>query len=129
MRNFALSPTAALLAGWCAVLAVAPRATAQDGAAGTAPTRVVSNEVSISGTDARLRLELEDGRVLTMELAGGRVRLNGDDVGGYTAGDALDTSWRALLRAAIDSPPDELPVLFSLWRAPAGSAGRPLAEA
>lgn len=99
--------------------------TAQEQAA--APDAIVAAEVAVSNSEARLHVERADGETLTVALSGGRVLVDGRDVGGYSPGDELDRSWRALLRAAIDTPPEELAVLLSAWPPPAGSAGEAIA--
>jgi hypothetical protein len=88
--------------------------------------RVVSSEISVSRDAAQLRLELDDGRNLNLELAGDRsVRVNNTRVGSYERRGALDRAWRDLLQRAMDAPTDELASLLAGWEPPpdAGEAG------
>lgn len=82
---------------------------------------VVSNEIAVSGQEASLRLDFEGGEDLTIAFQDGQVRVDGEVVGSYSRGDALDAAWRSLLgdvitlddgplaRALFDwSPPETL---------------------
>lgn len=88
--------------------------------------RVVSSEIAVSRDAAELRLELDDGRRINLQLAADRsVRLNAARIGTYERRGALDTSWRQLLQEAMDAPTGELPGLLTGWEAPpaAGEVG------
>jgi hypothetical protein len=88
--------------------------------------RVVSSEIAVSRDAAELRLELDDGRRINLQLAADRsVRLNNARIGTYERRGALDTSWRQLLQEAMDAPTGELPALLTGWEAPpaAGEVG------
>jgi hypothetical protein len=88
--------------------------------------RVVSSEIAVSRDAAELRLELDDGRRINLQLAADRsVRLNNARIGTYERRGALDTSWRQLLQEAMDAPTGELPALLTGWDAPpaAGEVG------
>ena len=58
-------------------------------------------------SEAALRLEFADGGKLALALRGGSVLVDGEAVGSYTAGDALDAAWRKLLgdAAALEDGP------------------------
>lgn len=110
-----LWPTATALV----LVGAARHATAQ-----TPANAITSSEISTSSSQATLRLRLPGDRALALALDGGRVRLNGDDIGSYEPGEALDRSWRDLLDAATSASADELPALLVSWEAPAeGAAG------
>jgi hypothetical protein len=88
--------------------------------------RVVSSEIAVSRDAAELRLELDDGRRINLQLDADRsVRLNNARIGTYERRGALDTSWRQLLQEAMDAPTGELPALLTGWEAPpaAGEVG------
>lgn len=82
---------------------------------------VLSSQIAVSSRDATLRLEFAEGDRLEIALRGGAVLVDGEEVGEYSSGDALEASWRALLgevvslddgplaRALVDwEPPEEL---------------------
>ncbi len=105
----------ALTAGLAALLTAAP-------AAAQSVRDVVSKSVSVGRDAASLQLEFEDGETLNVALTEGRVRIDGEQVGTFQAGDALDSAWRTLLGFAVAlddgplartladwSPPDDLP--------------------
>jgi hypothetical protein len=88
--------------------------------------RIVSSEIAVSRDAAELRLELDDGRRVNLQLAADRsVRLNDARIGTYERRGALDTAWRQLLQEAMDAPTGELPALLTGWVAPpaAGEVG------
>jgi hypothetical protein len=88
--------------------------------------RIVSSEIAVSRDAAELRLELDDGRRLNLQLAADRsVRLNDARIGTYERRGALDTAWRQLLQEAMDAPTGALPGLLTAWDAPpaAGEVG------
>lgn len=105
----------ALTAGLTALLTAAP-------VAAQSVRDVVSKSVSVGRDAASLQLEFEDGETLNVALADGRVRIDGEQIGTFQAGDALDAAWRTLLGFAVAlddgplartltdwSPPDDLP--------------------
>ena len=99
--------------------------------------RIVSSEIALSREQAELKLELANGKKLTLSTLSGNAQgilhsgVSGspDDLTqmlslGVRRGDALDQSWRALLNEAMDTPTDDLNELLSEWEAP--SEGRQL---
>ena len=77
---------------------------------------ILSSEISVSQDAAELSLELDDGRALSLTLApDGAVRLNGDRIGGYERGSALDQAWRDLLQRAMETPTSALADLLVDW--------------
>ncbi|HUE77700.1 MAG TPA: hypothetical protein VMM83_07140 [Longimicrobiales bacterium] len=84
---------------------------------------ILSSDISLSREAAVLRLELQDGRELTLDLTeDGVVRLNGDQIGAYDRRDGLDRAWRDLLQQAMDAPATALPTLLRDWEPPAGAS-------
>ncbi len=94
------------------------------GALGAQLRTVVSNEIAVSGSEATLHLDFADQEALTISFKDGQVLVDGETVGSYTRGDALDQAWRSLLGDVISlddgplaaalydwSPPDDLPGL------------------
>lgn len=90
-----------------------------------APARIVSHEVTISRGDARLRLELADGRSAEFAITDGTARMDGRALGSVPRGGGLERSWRDLLNEVIDAAPENLPALLSGWSAE-GEAGQAL---
>ena len=85
---------------------------------------IVSSDLAMSREAAELRLEMSDGRSLALVLdADGTVRLNGDQIGTYARGDALDQSWRSLLQQAMDAPTGTLADVLRGWEPPADATG------
>jgi len=91
------------------------------GALGAQLRTVVSNEIAVSGSEATLHLDFADQEALTISFKDGQVLVDGETVGSYTRGDALDQAWRSLLGDVISlddgplatalydwSPPDDL---------------------
>ncbi len=115
--------------------------------------RIISSEIAISREQAELKLELANGRKLTLStVAGGSRGVLQSGVSGSPAdlsqtlalgvqrGDPLDRSWRQLLNEAMDSPSESLARLLNDWVAPEGGeqldqflesalAGAPMADA
>lgn len=90
--------------------------------AAQAQSRILSSEISVSRTEAAVRLELDDGRSVDLAIRGGRAFVDGADVGAAPRNGELDRSWRELLDRAIDAPTAELPALLSAWSPSAGGA-------
>ena len=58
---------------------------------------VVAHSVSVSEDGSSLELELAGGKTITIELANGVIRINGETAGEYANGGELEASWRSLL--------------------------------
>src|SRR4051812_39083023 len=68
----------------------------------SAQTReVVSKQITVGKSQSSLRLEFAHGDPLAISFDGGSIEMNGGAIGGYDAGDALDTAWGALLGDAV----------------------------
>lgn len=103
-----------------ASLTSAPLSAQEEEAAGP----IISSDVSVSRESSELRLELQDGRTLSLLLgADGTVRLNGDQIGAYGQRDALDQSWRELMQRAMDAPTGTLASVLRGWEPPADASG------
>jgi len=77
---------------------------------------VLSHAISVSGREAALELETSDGRTRTLSLRGGRVFVDGSEVGRYAPGGALDRAWRRLLADAAELDTRALMVALRAWR-------------
>ena len=96
-------------------------------------SKVVSSEIALSREQAELKLELANGRKLTLStVAGASLGVLSSGVSGsrdeqaqvlalgVRRGDELDRSWRALLNEAMDTPSEQLADLLARWEAPSG---------
>ncbi|MBI4519396.1 MAG: hypothetical protein HY701_01050 [Gemmatimonadetes bacterium] len=105
-----LHPLCALIAG-LALLGTPPLFAQEHG--------VVSSEIAVSSREAALDLELQGGRRLEITFRDGQVRIDGEPAGTYTAGDALDRSWRELLGRAVSLDNGPLAEALVAWAPPA----------
>jgi hypothetical protein len=126
---------------WSAALVVSalvaiPLATSAQDDAKASPqrgARIISSEIAISREQAELKLELANGRKLTLATIAGESRgvLHNGVSGtpdnlmqmftlGVRRGEELDRSWRQLLNEAMDTPSDDLSELLTGWDAPQG---------
>jgi hypothetical protein len=80
---------------------------------------VVSKEVAVGRSEATLRLEFSDGAGLSLSLKDGSVVVDGDVVGAYASGDALEAAWRALLGEAVALDDGPLSQRLMDWSPPA----------
>jgi hypothetical protein len=104
-----------------ALLAFGSALWAQDGG------NIVSSEISISRERAEIKLELDNGRKLTVATIAGASRalqrggVPGDEsvTLGVERGGAIDRSWRELLNRAMDAQTSELQPLLRAWESPA----------
>jgi len=108
------------IGGLVLAVALASPAAAQQPAAEA--TRLVASEVSLSRSDAVLRVELSDGSERTWALREGEALIDGTAVGAAARGSSLDASWRELLNAAMEASAAELPALLIEWEAPSGES-------
>lgn len=74
--------------------------TALIGQTAQAVEEILETSVALTGDEATLDLELASGRSLQVRLADGLVLIDGDEVGHYAPGGALESGWRDLLRQA-----------------------------
>ena len=59
---------------------------------------VTESAVTLSSREATLEVELPDGEARSLSLRDGRIVVDGEAVGSYEPGGALERSWRELLR-------------------------------
>ncbi len=79
---------------------------------------VVSHSIAVSNREATLELELASGKLRSVSLRNGAVLVDGERVGHYAAGGALDRAWRRLLADAGSLETRELLVALRAWRTP-----------
>lgn len=103
--------------GTVLVLAGAPAALAAQEPATDVAVR--SSEIALSRDEAVLQLGLTGDRALSFALRGGRVYLDGADLGAAPRGGALDDAWRELLDVAMETPNADMARLLTSWDAPA----------
>jgi len=93
-------------------------------AAGQGQERVVvSKEIAVGQNEAALRLEFSDGGRLALSLRDGSVLVDGEAVGSYAAGDAVEAAWRALLGEAVLLDDGPLAEMLRGWSPPAALEG------
>lgn len=128
LRALGLSLSAALLAA-----AAVPRAPvlAQQQAGQAEGDRVVSSSMTVSSGDATLELQLRWGTSHTIRFADGVVTVDGEALGGYEPGGALERAWRRLLAAGLEGTPSfELDAeRLRRWSPPADPASPATSEA
>src|SRR5687768_4824048 len=130
LRAAALLTVGVLLAAPSAV-AGAPQK--QIEAQASQPSAIIGSDIAISKEHAELKLELANGRKLTLSTVAGNNRgLLHSGVSGTPAdltqvitvgvrrGDELDRAWRELLNEAMETPADDLAGLLTRWEAPSG---------
>jgi hypothetical protein len=81
---------------------------------------VVAKTVAMGADRARLTLEFSDGSDLVVGLEGGEVRVDGETVGRYDAGGALEDSWRTLVARTVQLDDEDLPRALVEWAPPEG---------
>ena len=89
------------------------------GQAAQAAREVVAKEIDVSRRVAALRLGFADQGELEVELSDGMVLLDGETIGRYRAGEALETAWRALLGEAVTLDDGPLAQRLRDWTPPA----------
>jgi nucleoid-associated protein YgaU len=80
---------------------------------------VFSHAISVSGREATLEFELAAGRTRAVSLRGGRVFVDGAQVGTYAPGGSLDRAWRRVLADGAQLETRALLVALHNWRGPA----------
>jgi hypothetical protein len=83
-----------------------------------APDQVVSHSISLSTSEATLELELSSGRIRTISLRSGHVFVDGQRVGDFSKGGALDRGWRRLLESGAALTTHDLLATLHSWRVP-----------
>lgn len=94
----------------------------------TPPPGVRDHLVATSSDSRTLTFKLDDGSQVEISLAGGRVLIDGDQVGRYAPGGALEWAWQELL-ADMARVPTQLAVLRGRSWSPKGLAGEELGAA
>lgn len=84
------------------------------------PHAIVAKTVTVGSEVAALSLDLRDGSTLAIELTGGRVMVDGREVGSYDPLGPLDEAWRALLGTAVAVDGEALATALVEWSAPDG---------
>ncbi len=79
---------------------------------------VVSNEIAVSSREAALHLEFATAGDLDISLREGKVLVDGDVVGEFVRGDALDLAWRSLLGDVISLDDGPLAKALNDWSPP-----------
>lgn len=100
-------------AGLSSLLATAPLA-------GQSARDIVAKSVSVGSEGATLVLDFDSGAGLEIELSDGRVAIDGDLIGSFDGGDALDEAWRSLLSFAVALDEEPLRTALVEWAPPAG---------
>jgi hypothetical protein len=90
------------------------------------PDAVVSHAIALSSRDATLELDLASGKSRVVSLRGGDVIVDGQRVGRYVAGGALDKAWRKLLADGASLETRQVVQAVRTWKVP-GLAGDELA--
>ncbi|MGQ0815510.1 MAG: hypothetical protein ACT4O1_13815 [Gemmatimonadota bacterium] len=93
--------------------------------------KITSSEIAISRDRAEIKLELDDGRRLTLATVAGAPRgPSRDGVAGTETitlgverGDAVDRSWRDLLNQAMEADATDLAGILRGWKSPAEAGG------
>lgn len=100
---------------------------ASAGTAAAQQVEVISNQIAVSSRDATLELELSDDTSLEISFQGGDVLVDGEDVGDYARGDALETAWRTLLGETVALDDGPLAQALREWEPPEELEGESLA--
>lgn len=87
---------------------------------------IVSKQVSVGASEAGLVLEFRGGERLQASLQDGIVSVDGEPLGSFEPGSALDTSWRSLLGQAVALENGPLAVAIKDWAPPAEVTGTAL---
>jgi hypothetical protein len=87
---------------------------------------VISHAIALSSRDATLELDLTSGKSRVVSLRDGDVIVDGQHVGHYTAGGALERAWRKLLGDGAALETSKMVAAAGAWSVP-GLAGDELA--
>ena len=129
-RGWLLFAGALVALGLAAPLTAQQDTAADDTVAVAGTDSVIGASVTVSDDDASLDLELSNGRRVEFDVNEGQLFVDGEPIGGFETGGALDRSWRALLEDAAMASTAELPSVLRAWEPPANSGfmGRELDE-
>ena len=105
------------------LLAAAGSAAAQQGR-----DDVVSHAIALSSRDATLELDLASGKSRVLSLRDGSVLVDGQNVGHYAAGGALEKSWRKLLGDGAALETVKMVAAARAWSVPGLGGGEAAAE-
>lgn len=108
-------------------LALLPGDLAGQAPAGADTRPVVSKQIAVGPREAALALEFSDGGRLEVSLREGVATLDGERLGSFEPGGALDAEWRALLGDAVALENGALAAALRDWSAPEDLPG-PAAE-
>lgn len=86
---------------------------------------VLSSQIAVSGQDASLSLEFEDGGSMEIAFRDGEVTVDGEPIGDYSRDDALETAWRSLLGEVVSLDDGPLARALVGWDPPPALTGRP----
>jgi hypothetical protein len=89
-----------------------------------APRDIVSKSVTVGRDAAALELEFASGEPLSIALTDGVVTIEGERVGTFESGDAVDTAWRSLLGFAVALDDGPLARALLDWAPPEDVTGR-----
>lgn len=81
---------------------------------------IVFNQVTVSGEEAGLVVEFDDGEELSVSFRDERVLIDGEEAGRYDDGGPLEAAWRSFLARAVAAEGRELAELLEEWSPPAG---------
>lgn len=119
-------PSLALAGLWLVSPLSAQQDTARDAtdetmAVDAAADSLVGAAVSVGNDIAWLELSLSDGRTIELGTRDHQVQADGQTLGDFERGGALDESWRELLEQVAMATTAELPVLLRGWQPPPGA--------
>jgi len=89
---------------------------------------VVSHAIALSSRDATLELDLASGKSRVISLRDGSVLVDGQNVGHYAAGGALESSWRKLLGGGAALETVKMVAAARAWSVPGLGGGEAAAE-
>ncbi|MBT8403138.1 MAG: polymer-forming cytoskeletal protein, partial [Gemmatimonadetes bacterium] len=87
------------------------------------PREIVSKSVTVGRDVAALELQFASGDPLSIALADGSVTIEGERVGTFESGDAVDSAWRGLLGFAVALDDGPLSRALLDWAPPEDIAG------
>jgi hypothetical protein len=92
-------------------------------AAAAQEREVVSKQIAVGRSEASLRIEFDSGDPLEVAFQNGSVRVDGEELGGYTPD--LEAAWRALLSDVVMLEDGPLALALREWTPPADLRGEP----